>query len=63
MDKLIKNSTAEFLIFTSKNNEDSIELKVVCRDFRHTEKSLDTSVSSKIEPTCKKILQVPYIRG
>ena len=28
MDKLIRNSTAEFLIFTSQNKEDSIEVKV-----------------------------------
>ena len=28
MDKLIRNSTAEFLIFTSQNGEDSIEVKV-----------------------------------
>jgi hypothetical protein len=28
MDKLIRNSTAEFLIFTSQNAEDSIEVKV-----------------------------------
>ncbi len=29
MKKLIRNSTAEFLIFTSQNGEDSIEVKVV----------------------------------
>lgn len=28
MDKLIRNSTAEFLIFTSQNKEDSIEVKI-----------------------------------
>ncbi len=28
MDKLIRNSTAEFLICTSQNKEDSIEVKV-----------------------------------
>ena len=28
MDKQIRNSTAEFLIFTSQNKEDSIEVKV-----------------------------------
>ena len=28
MQKLIRNSTAEFLIFTSQNGEDSIEVKV-----------------------------------
>ncbi len=28
MDKLIRNSTAEFLIFTSQSGEDSIEVKV-----------------------------------
>ena len=28
MDKLIQNSTAEFLIFTSQSGEDSIEVKV-----------------------------------
>jgi hypothetical protein len=28
MDKLIRNSTAEFLIFTSQGNDDSIEVKV-----------------------------------
>ena len=28
MDKLIRNSTAEFLIFTSQSSEDSIEVKV-----------------------------------
>ena len=28
MDKLIRNSTAEFLIFTSQNSEESIEVKV-----------------------------------
>jgi hypothetical protein len=102
MDKLIRNSTAEFLIFTSQSGEDSIEVKVydesvwltqtmiaelfdksrstitehlknifdseeleeksVCRDFRHTEKSSNNSVSSKMETTCKKILQVQYMR-
>lgn len=28
MDKLIRNSTAEFLIFTSQGGENSIEVKV-----------------------------------
>ena len=28
MDKLIRNSTAEFLIFTSQSGENSIEVKV-----------------------------------
>ncbi len=28
MDKLIRNSTAEFLIFTSQSGEESIEVKV-----------------------------------
>ena len=28
MDKQIRNSTAEFLIFTSQNKEDSIEVEV-----------------------------------
>ena len=28
MDKFIRNSTAEFLIFTSQNNESNIEVKV-----------------------------------
>ncbi|KIM05648.1 MAG: hypothetical protein KN64_02120 [Sulfurovum sp. AS07-7] len=28
MDKLIRNSTAEFLIFTTQNSEDSIEVKI-----------------------------------
>jgi len=68
MDKLIRNSTAEFLIFSSQSGEVNIfkeqkfNEKVVCRDFRHTKKSLDNSVSSKMEPTCKKILQVQYMR-
>jgi hypothetical protein len=72
-NKLIRNSTAEFLIFTSQSGKDSIEVnifeeqkldeKVVCQDFRHTDRISDNSVSSKMETTCKKILQVQYTRG
>ncbi|MCK5294625.1 MAG: hypothetical protein KAJ49_08240 [Arcobacteraceae bacterium] len=42
MNKLIRNSTVEFLIFTSLNGEDSIEVKTfedsICRKFRHTKR-------------------------
>ncbi len=102
MDKLIRNRTAEFLIFTSQSGEDSIEVKVfdesvwltqamiaelfdkgrstitehlknifdekeldkksVCRNFRHTTQyCVVKSVLSKIETTCKDILQVQRI--
>jgi len=50
-NKLIRNSTAQFLIFTSQSGEGSIEIQVVCRDFQHTYKSLDNSVGSKMERT------------
>jgi hypothetical protein len=32
----IRNSTAEFLIFTSQNGEDKLNESSVCREFRHT---------------------------
>ena len=39
MNKLIRNSTAKFLIFISQNGEDSNK-NSVSRDFRHTQKAL-----------------------
>jgi len=36
MNKLIRNSIAEFLNFTSQACEESLDENSVCRDFRHT---------------------------
>ncbi len=53
MDKLIRNSTAEFLIFTSQSGEDSIEVKVFDKSIWLTQKmiaelfSVDRTVVTK----------------
>ena len=52
---MIKNWTADFLMFASDNNSNSIKVKVVdensvCQDFRHTGddgKNYDTKINKK----------------